>query len=309
MIFDSVWTYDKLWAKSKFYIQKAFAEDRESETFSLWAAIALEFVARATLARVHPVLLADPREGEHILYAFGYQKKVEYTPISIPTKSVLERCAVVVPNFTENERKFCKAITNRRNEELHSGGIGFDGFHPKKWLSKYYKTLKILLEFQGKNLIDLLGKEEAGAAEEMIKERDSELEKEVKDRISLHIKEFRSLSPEMQEERVANSKIAKYSATRPYKKDEQCPACGNIGILSGKLISVSDGKAGEDAIEQDFNVLPTGFECFCCGLQLSNHLELDVVEMGGQYKITEVYSPREYFDIPVDEPDFDYGND
>jgi excinuclease UvrABC ATPase subunit len=252
--------------------------------------------------------LADPREGEHILYVFGFQKKPVYTPISIPTNSVLERCEVVVPNFTNNEKAFCREITTKRNEELHSGGLGFDGYSTKKWLSKYFKTIKILLDFQEKTLTDFLGSDEARAAQEMIEERDVSLEKTVRDRISVHSKYFTGLTPEVQREKVINSESAKWTIKGSYKKDERCPSCGNSGVLTGKLISLSGAKAGETEIIQNLNVLPTEFKCFCCNLILENHLELDVVEMGGQYKVEEVFDPEEYFDLDY-EPDFDYGND
>lgn len=205
MSFNSAWTYEKLWMKGKNYIDQAFLQDRESEMFPFFAAIALEFVARATLAKVHPVLLAEPKEGENILYAFGFQKRPLYTPISIPTKLVLERCEVIVPNFTESEKVFCKEITVKRNEELHSGNLGFDNFPTKIWLSKYYRTLKILLEFQNKTLSDLLQKNEAEAAREMIAERDVDLEKTVRDRISLHKKTFSSFTIDLQNEKIINS--------------------------------------------------------------------------------------------------------
>ncbi len=308
MSFESIWTYDKLWSKGKVYIQKAFAEDRDGDMFPFWSAIALEFIARATLAKVHPVLLADPRVGEHLLYVFGYQKNPHYVPISIPTNSVLERCEVIVPSFTNSEKEFCKEITTRRNEELHSGGLGFDAFPTKKWLSKYYRTLKILLDFQGKTLTDFLGEDEAVAAEEMIKERDATLEKFIKGKISAYRKEFESLPPEVQREKIINSESVKWTVRSPYKKDEKCPACGNNGVIAGKLISTSEGVAGDVEIIQNLNVLPTEFKCFCCTLELTNHLELDVVEMGGQYKIEEGFDPKDYYDIVI-EPDFDYGND
>ena len=309
MTFESDWTYEKLWLKAKLYLQKALAEDRESETFPLWASISLEFICRATLAKVHPVLLADPREGENILYVFGFQKKPNYIPISIPTKSVLERLEVVVPNFTNNEKDFCKEITTKRNAELHSGILGFSDYQTKKWLSKYYKTLKILLDYQEKSLTDLLGKDEADAAEEMIKERDATLEKTVKDKVSKHNKEFSSLQEETRLERISLSERLKWTIKGNYKKEETCPSCSNQGVITGKLISISDGKAGESEIIQNLNVLPTEFKCFCCDLELSNHLELDVLEMGGQYKVEEVFDPKEYFDMANFEPDFDYGND
>lgn len=310
MKFESVWSYNKLWFKAKIYIQKALNEDRDEEMFPFWSAIALEFVARATLAKVHPVLLADPREGENLLYVFGFQKKPIYTPISIPTKTVLERCEVVVPNFTDSEKAFCKDFTTRRNEELHSGGLGFDSYPTGKWLSKYYKVLKILLAAQKKTLVDLLGTEEAKAAEEMIAERDATLEKNVKDKVSIHAKTFKALSKKEQLERIDKSKTDRMFGYRSYRKNAICPACSNFGVLNGKLISVSDSVAGESEIIQNLNILPTHFKCLCCELELNNHSELDVVELGGQYKVEEIYDPREYYDIEdTREPDFDYGND
>ncbi len=59
----SYWSHDGLWAKAVIYAQRATDEDRDGPLFPLWATLALEFVARACLAKVHPALLADPREG------------------------------------------------------------------------------------------------------------------------------------------------------------------------------------------------------------------------------------------------------
>ena len=296
MSFNSAWTYEKLWLKAKNYINKALLQDRESEMFPFFAAIALEFIARATLAKVHPALLAEPKDGENILYAFGFQKRPLYTPISIPTKLVLERCEIIVPNFTESEKAFCKEFTVKRNEELHSGNLGFENFHTRIWLSKYYKTLKILLEFQDKTLLDLLQNNEAEAAEEMISERDADLEKIVRDRISINKKAFNSLPVDLKNEKITNAIKDKWFGNRAYRKDETCPACGNIGIVTGKLISVSEGKANEYEIIQNINVLPTHFFCFNCDLVLENHQELDSIELGGQYKIEESFKPWEYFE-------------
>lgn len=305
---DCLWEFDKLWMKAKVYMQKAFEEDREGEMFPFWATIALEFVARATISRVHPVLLADPREGENLLYVFGFQKKVNFIPISIPTKTVLERCEVIVANFTKNEKDFCLSITSRRNEELHSGGLGFEDYPTKKWLSTYFQVLKILLGFLDKDLKELLGKHEAEAAEEMIKERDTSLEKTVRDRISKSTKTFSELSYEKQTELITNFDKEKWRVSGQYKKEDICPSCHNQGVITGKLISISSGKVGGSEIIQHLNILPTAFKCLTCGLELNSHMELDVIEMGGQYKEEETFDPRDYYDISY-EPDFDYGND
>lgn len=306
---DNIWTYDKLWNKAKVYMQRALAEDREGELFPFWCAISLEFILRATLAKVHPALLADPSSGDNLLYVFGHIRSAKHVPISIPTKTVLERCEAIVPNFTEIEKNFCKEMTIRRNEEIHSGGLGFDGFSNNKWLSKYYRTLKIILSFHEKNLDELIGRDEVEAANEMISEKEKDLLKKVLDRISFHKKEYEKLENEKQNERIALSMLSKQRKVGLYGKEQQCPACSNMGLFDGKLISSSDGKATESEIVMNINVLPISFSCDCCGLSLANHLELDAVDLGGQYKLEEKYSPQEYYDLGAYEPDFDYGND
>jgi len=221
---------------------------------------------------------------------------------------VLERCEIIVPNFTKIEKDFCLNITSRRNEELHSGGLGFEDFPTKKWLSTYFQVLKILLDSLGKTMNDLLGEEEGEAAEEMIREKDASLEKTVRDRIAKCSREYLALTPEEQSALVSNFNKEKWRVLGRYKKEEKCPSCLNQGVLTGKLISTSSAKVGEAEIIQHLNILPTGFKCLCCGLEINNHLELDIIEMGGQYKTEEIFDPKDYYEITF-EPDFDYGND
>src|SRR5438270_3125806 len=122
----NIWSYETLWQKAKLYARLALAEeDRDSAKFALLSTLALEFVARSTLARVHPALLADPREPENLLYAFGY--RTDKSPKSIPAKALFARCEVVVPEFTAAERTFAMTLMERRNEELHSGSAAFHG--------------------------------------------------------------------------------------------------------------------------------------------------------------------------------------
>ncbi len=305
---DHSWNYDKFWAKARVYMQRALDEEREGDLFPLWAAITLELVARASLANVHPALLADPRDGKNILYGFGYTTSPDHVPISIPTKTVFERCEVIIPAFTPAEKNFCQQLTSRRNEELHSGGSGFNLYPTNQWLFNYYRTLRILLENQGKTLKDLLGKIEADAAEEMIAERAADLEKTVHDRIAQFKKAFQQLSEPDQQVRIIRANAAR-RGWMGFSRYAQCPACDQKAMLTGKLISLSEGKAMDDFIVQQRNILPTFFICYCCDLQLNNHAELDVVKLGGQYSVKEAYDPKDYFDISDQEPDFDYGND
>ena len=85
-----IWTFDPIWQKSKVFMDRALEADRDGPLFPHWAALSLELLGRATLARVHPVLLADPREPENLFYALGLG--VRGIPRSVPAKTVFARC-------------------------------------------------------------------------------------------------------------------------------------------------------------------------------------------------------------------------
>ncbi|MBK8968011.1 MAG: hypothetical protein IPM36_15360 [Lewinellaceae bacterium] len=312
--FKSVWDYDALWEKAKIYAKKSLMEEREGVMFPFWSALTLEFLGRATLAKVHPVLLADPRDGSNILYVFGYIKST-FSPKSVPAKTVFDRCLNIVSNFTKKEFDNCLALIDRRNEELHSGSGAFEDYPTKIWLSNYYHVCKILLEFQEKDLKRVIRKDEAAAAEEMIVEADKEVIKEVNSRIASYKKVFFDLNEEEQKEKHEFGKTTIRTTYIPYKKVEKCVCCGSDALISGKQISATDAKLVEGEIIQEINVLPTGFTCFSCGLKFTNHSELTVAGYGGQYTVMDYHDPAEYhgIDVPTEEFDpemmFDYGND
>ena len=64
------WDSTLLYNKAKLYAERAHSEPVESALFALWMSLALELLARAALSRIHPVLLADPREQDPIHYVF-----------------------------------------------------------------------------------------------------------------------------------------------------------------------------------------------------------------------------------------------
>src|SRR4051812_7339516 len=115
------WSHDLLWNKSKVNANTAHQQDKNSHFFPFWCSIALETLCRATLAFVHPALLADPSKGGNLLYVFGYYKEKEPAK-SIPMKTVLDRLTKIIDTFTLKEYDICMNIMERRNRELHSGG-------------------------------------------------------------------------------------------------------------------------------------------------------------------------------------------
>lgn len=303
------WDHKTLWSKSKLYMERALAEDRNGPMFGFWSALALELVARATLAKVHPALLADPSDGGNLLFAFGYQTSAR--PRSIPSASVLRRCRVIVEGMTDDDVKFCKAVIERRNEELHTGAPAFEGWSTALWLAEFYRVADLLLRFQEHSLDEFLGPEEAVAARTMIASAEKETIARVMKAIALRRAAFQALSKPEQDQALADA--GKTLVTTQHARRETCPACMNKrAVVTGELIRVGEARLEAGQILQDEFVLPTRFKCRSCGLELDGHAELAVAKLGGQFSVTEQYEPHEFYGLGYDEVDLyepDYGND
>jgi hypothetical protein len=202
-----IWGYDGLWQKAKQYVERAYREDREGPLFAFWSSLSLEFLARATLALIHPALLADPNNPENLLFAFGIEKTNK--PKSIAITTVFLRCMSVSPEFTKDVSDACTTITERRNSELHSGELAFDGIPTSIWLAQFYKACSILLKSQKKTLADLLPPEEVAAANEMIVGLDRKYHNEAARLIGEAKGRFEKLSQDEQEARriMARSRL------------------------------------------------------------------------------------------------------
>ena len=122
------WDRETLWAKSRLYFERAFETDREEDTFGLWCAMGLELLARSSVAKFSPTLLAEPdKEHKYLLIALGLGS-AKVSKRSIATSQVLGLCKTLIPDFTEEEVKRASALTGRRNEELHSGSAAFQEY-------------------------------------------------------------------------------------------------------------------------------------------------------------------------------------
>lgn len=303
------WSYDNLWQKTKVYADRAMRERREGPLFPFWASLTLEFLARAALARVHPVLLADPRGDESILYAFGYPAKA---PLSVPMKTVVSRCKSTVKGFTDEESKVALSLSQRRNDELHTGHPAFEDFPTRIWLADFFKTSKLLLIHQGKSLENLFGIEEAAAAETMISAADKQI-------IAEAIKIFKRVAIEFEklpeEEKSIRKSLGSKEAQKKLSESggfAPCPACQAQALITGQVVSKSEPRLEDDDIVIDTIILPTNLRCYSCDLELTTHGSLHALDFGGQ--ITHEYRIRavEYYVPEIDISDYyepDYGND
>jgi len=306
-----IWDYTNLWYKAKLYAKRAHEYTPEDPLFGFWAFLGLEFLARSTLAKIHPVLLADPKEGgDNVLYAFGYG--TTDSPKSIPAKAVFFRCTHVVPNFTEKkELKQCLTFLDRRNLELHTGVAAFEDFPTTVWLANYYRLCNMLLASQGKKLDDLLPQDAAKAASKMVEAAEKDLEKSVKESIAAYAKVSKDKDPAGKAQAAARA--AREAVPWLDTAEHECPACKTRGSLSGERVKISEPRLDVDSkmIIRQVHVLPTKFVCHYCGLLLDGHDQLHHAGLGGQFTLEYAENPSEYFDPPPNEDYYepDYGND
>ena len=293
-------TQQALWQKAKLFTDRAFEADRGGSMFPLWATLALELLARAALAHVHPALLADPQKGANLLYALGHSTTAP--PKSVSAKTVFARCKEIIPRFTETEEKHSMALVGRRNADLHSGELAFEQFQTASWLAGYFASCKVLVEFQEKTLEELFGPEEAAAAIEMIDEVTATVQAAVNRKIADAKTAFDALE--------ANERDARLLRPPPRinveNKVQPCPACGGHATVLGKVVSADEPRTEDGMLLRTINVLPTMLVCATCQLMLEDHGELHAAALGGQYNVTETLDPVEHFGI-YEEPD--YGND
>ena len=223
-----VWDEHALWQKAKLFADRAFEADRDGSDFALWATLALELLARATLAHIHPALLADPQKAENLLYTFGFGALS--APKSVPAKTVFSRCKVIVPLFTDRQEQLCMSLVERRNAELHSGELAFEQFGTAAWLADYFATCRILLDFQDRTLEELLGPDEAAAANEMIEDVAATVRAAVNARVTAARAVFQALPKDEQAARLQR----RPEPTDVTSTTQTCPACGGHALVLGE---------------------------------------------------------------------------
>jgi predicted RNA-binding Zn-ribbon protein involved in translation (DUF1610 family) len=306
-----LWNSDGLWEKARVAVVRAQDEEYDAGDRGLWYVLALEYLARASLAKVHPVLLADPQEGKNILYAFGVPTD---RPKSVPAKTVFLRCQSLLAGFTEEDFKLSVALSELRNEELHSAGLPFEAYPLRAWQAEFYRIAQKLCEALGQRLVDLFGTDEAAAAELMLEHRASEVLHEVKEAISASRTAFMALLADDQQSRREMAATSRLLPRNPPTTRVDCPACGSSALLRGEgtreMAATFDEETGDVLVRTI--AVPVGLECPACGLDLQGHARISAAEIGGEFVVQSRYNPIDYFGIEIDPADYfeeEYGND
>ena len=274
-----IWSEEAYWLKAKLYVQRAQEADRDDSLYPYWLSLAMEFIARAALSKVSPVLNAEPQSKENLYYALGLE--TTGTPKTLPLHSIFIRCVDVVDGFETHHQKFCDLLGVQRNEELHTGGLPFEGLKLHDWLQKYYGVLEVLCRHLGHDLDEILGPAEAEAAHELLKANQEGLLTLVKQSIADKKREF-DAKPEDERERLVNQAGASARLVQPWSRHRlrvDCPACTSQGIVFGRQLRSSKPYFEDDRLLEQVICLSESYLCLACGLSLptASHVQLSGV--------------------------------
>lgn len=287
------WSSETLLAKAQLYLEQMNETVAEDWRFGLWSALSLEFLARAALAHVSPILLANPQNWRNIMHALGKAPTTKrFSPTSIGTKEVLARLSEIFPEFNQETAGFCSQHVERRNAELHSGELVFSGLGTAEWLPKYYRACHILLSTIGKKLDDFIA--DPDNAMKMIASLDGQAAKEVKQDINAHEKVW---SNKTETERETAVLQATTWATRHAGHRVACPACQTPALLQGSPSGPVSTKICNDEVIQKQTMLPSSFECIACGLKIAGFSKLSAYGLGNVFTGTTTYTAAEFFDL------------
>ena len=286
------WSTEALLAKAQRYAEEMCSHSRDDWRFGLTSTFVLEFLARASLAKTSPALLADTKTWNNLYFALGYTPNTpKYIPKSIDISEVFSRLRDINPAFTSELEGFAAKHISLRNEELHAGSTPFDGLSTN-WLAKFYETCTVLLDSIGEELDLLLGDEESQIAFLLIAASKDESSKAVAKAISAHktVWDTKELA-----EKDSLSKKASAWATRQAGHRVTCPSCGNEALVTGGPIPGPNRKLDGDLIIEAQEYLPSKFECIACQLKIAGLSQLSACGLGATYKSTSTYEAADYY--------------
>lgn len=298
-----MWDSNQYWLKAKIYFDRMEAARGDSSDAALFAALSLEYFARAALCSLHPALNADPQEeGAHIMYAFGLGSPK--LPKTIPIHAVYSRLHRIFPQvFTKEHQEHAEYLTKLRNEEMHTALVPFATIRETEWLAGYYDIVIAVLKIVGRKAADLFATSKAAsAARAVVKARRDKRVGDVKKRIADCKKAFAALDKGEQAQRSAASAIRLRIQSPSAIAD--CPACSSKVLLRGTLLQISEPKLVDGDFESEARFVTDKVACAACKLRLRGATEVSVAGLPLRFHVMMAYDLHESRD-EEDEEEYD----
>ncbi|CAI8824899.1 HNH endonuclease [Pseudomonas sp. IT-232MI5] len=300
---------DALFAKSRVFAQRALEakDSADHEVFQMWAALALELLAKASLAKIHPSLVVEAVNPNSLLEACGFNTNTVVR--TVDANVVFARLKHTVPNFGTPNAEACKRISARRNAELHSGQAAFSGMPLEAWEGEFWSAAQLILISMALDLEAWVGSESRAPMELLRHLRDINTQatrQRISDTKMTFLKDHTKKEIEQLQIASRNFNSIYYLDSFRYALDhhweETCPACTCTGFLGGD-------REDEEVIERDYGsgyetvneyYAPMEFYCPTCQLHLEGEDALQEANLAEDYT-HESEREMEY------EPE--YGND
>jgi len=304
---------EAFYAKSQVYISKGLKakSQNELEEYQLWASMALELLAKSSLSKIHPALVADPTHYQSLFAACGISVSPDIKTIT--AKTLFLRLSHISKIFDSRVKEFCEQLALRRNSEIHSGESPFSGMKAEAWEKKYWHAIEAILSMQDIELDEWLGAEDSKAPKKILQNAEIAVQMAVQTRITHKKEDFeqKHKSKNKRDELVEKSKSVRhwdYWKEFDHSIDgyelNKCPSCCATGVLGGVLWheEASDEYDEDDPYTEyvEKTYLAEEFLCPTCDLRLSGTRELAVTSL-----------PEEFYETEEREREFepDYGND
>jgi hypothetical protein len=207
-------------------------DDREFEEQTFWAAAGFELLGKAALARVSPILIANPNPDGHSLLVASGLLEVDDKFYTIPAKALWSRCHRAFKPFNEKEAAFISAV---RNDYIHAGAVGKEGT-PESWWPRYWAQVAVLVSHLDMELEELVGDQRLATVttylemnRENLKRRLEALIERARARLAMHENGSLSAALERAWESFVHNTMSRSTSV-------ECPACGKLGALSGDTV-------------------------------------------------------------------------
>ena len=287
------WSEEALFGKALLYVEQMDSHTANDWQFGFWSALSLELLARAALAHISPVLLADARNWRNLTHAIGAEPTTkQFSPASVSVKEVFDRLRELIPEFTKETADFCTIHSGRRNSELHTGELAFTSLGTSEWLPRHYAACEVLLGSMGKDLSNFLS--DSDAARAMIASLADSAAKAVERDIKGQAR-FWSGKNEKEQKEASTRAVAWASRHTGHRVD--CPACSSPALLQGNPSGTVTTDVNGDDVVQRQSMLPSMFECIACELRIVGFSKLSACGLGNSFKVTSTYSAAEFFDL------------
>jgi hypothetical protein len=291
------WSSASLLTKAQRYAEKMLEQPRDDWQFGFWSVLSLEMILRSAVSSTSQALLADSKDWNNTLFALGIKGAAsKLSPKSIDVSEVIARAESLYSEFTREHANFCVLHIQRRNSELHSGALPFDGLNTSAWLPQFYAATKALLWAQGATLEDIFGEAEAKTADTLVVALQDNAAKSVKGTINAHKTIWEEKSSE---DKQALLKYAEDRSTRADGHQAKCPSCNSVALIHGTPTGTQSSAYKDGLIVLRQPMLPSHFECKACGLKIVGYSKLSACELGGTFTSTSFTDPVDYFEDEI----------